>query len=103
MRNLIAAERQTVNRRSFTPTDHEALQAAITHRTTTVYQQAINERPEWLIEFLTELDDRGTLEQLRPRQLHRLVLETVTTSDLGLGDRAIAEKRRFERAPAWAM
>ena len=70
VRTLIATERQTISRRTFAPTDHDALRAAIAHRTETIYAQAISERPEWLIELLTELDDRGTLEQLRPRQLH---------------------------------
>ncbi|MGE0308927.1 MAG: MobF family relaxase, partial [Acidimicrobiia bacterium] len=62
-RALIATERQTISRQTSASTDHESLRAAITHRTTTIYQQAIDERPEWLIELLTELDDRGTLAQ----------------------------------------
>ena len=83
-RALIATERQTLGRRTFAPTDHDALRAAIARRTETVYQQAVNERPEWLVELLTELDDRGTLEQVRLGQVRQLVLDRVKTDDLAL-------------------
>ena len=82
LRPLVTAERQTVNRRAFTPADHDTLRAAITHRTTTLYQRAISDRPEWLIELLTELDDRGTLGQLRCAQVWRMVINAVAARDL---------------------
>ena len=103
VRTLITTERQTLSRRTFAPTDHDALRAAVTHRTETIYQQAIRERPEWLIELLMDLDDRGTLEQLRPRQLHRLVLEEAKTRDLRLDDPAMAARGSVERTPARAI
>jgi hypothetical protein len=99
VRNLIAVERNMLHSRSFAPTDHDTLRSAITRRTTTIYQQAISERPEWLVELLTELDDRGTLEQLRLAQIHRLVLERATTADLSLPDPTIEAKRMVKRAP----
>ena len=103
-RALIATERQTLSRRALAPTDHDSLRAAITHRTKTIYQQAINERPEWLIETLTELDDRGTLGQLRPSQLRQLVSDVAADKDLD-GRRDIAAKTRAHpgRWPARAV
>lgn len=92
-RNLIAAERHTLNRRTFTPTDHDTLRAAITHRTTTIYQQAISDRPEWLIEILTELDDRGTLAQLRLGQLRELVKAVAINKDCDIASATVALRR----------
>jgi hypothetical protein len=46
VRTMIATEGQTLDRRMFTPTDHDALRAAIAQRTKTIYQQAIDERRE---------------------------------------------------------
>ena len=83
-RALISTEREAVNRRAYTPTDQDALRSVITRRTETIYQQAITERPEWLIELLTELDDRGTLEQLRPGQVRQLILDKAVAADLVL-------------------
>ena len=97
VRTLIATERQTINRRTFTPTDHDTLRAAITHRTATIYQQTISNRPEWLIEVLTELDDRGTLGQLRAGQVRQLVLDRATTEELSLGGHAPDPGQRVER------
>jgi len=100
VRTVIATERQTLSRRAFAPTDHDALQAAITHRTRTIYQQAISERPEWLIALLNELDDRGTLQQVRLSQVTHLVLDRVTSADLAMGDPAPDVMRAIaERAP----
>jgi conjugative relaxase-like TrwC/TraI family protein len=103
LRNLIAAERQTLSRRSFTPTDRDTLRAAITDRTTTIYQQGIIERPDWIVELLTELDDRGTLRQLRLSQIRELILDKATTTDLALGDPPLDTKRKVERAPVRAI
>ena len=64
----------------------------------TIYQRATSERPEWLIELLTELDDRGTLGQLRSGQVHQLVIDRVTSDDLELSGLAPASGRRLERA-----
>ena len=99
VRTMIANERQTLSRRTFAPTDHGALRAAVTHRTVTIYQQAISERPEWLVELLTELDDRGTLEQVRLGQVRQLVLDRVTNMDIAVAGHTLGSARRVDRIP----
>lgn len=94
---LLATERQTLRQPTLSPTDHDVLCVAVTHRTRTIYQQAINERPEWLVELLTELDDRGTLEQVRLGQVHQLVLDRAVDHDLGTGEPLRNVKRSIER------
>ena len=103
VRALLATERQTISRRTLAPTDHDALRAAVTHRTRTIYQQAINERPEWLVELLTELEDRGTLEQVRLGQVRQLVLDTVTARELASGDPTQVATRGHALAPVRAF
>ncbi|HQZ33567.1 MAG TPA: MobF family relaxase [Ilumatobacteraceae bacterium] len=103
VRTMIATERQTLSRRTLAPTDHDELRAAIAHRTATIYQQAISERPDWLIEVLNGLDDRGTLEQLRLSQVRELVLGKVTAADHAVGAPIHSAKRQVERTPARAM
>ncbi len=102
VRAQISTERAAVNRRTYTPADQHALRSALVRRTDTIYQQAISERPEWLIELLTELDDLGTLAQLRPGQVRDLVLDKATTVDLAVGSPIPAARRRIERAQAIA-
>lgn len=46
-----------------------------------IYQQAIVDRPEWLVDLFTDLDDRGTLRPLRSGQIRRLVLDRVLSED----------------------
>ncbi|MCW2750383.1 MAG: conjugative relaxase, partial [Aeromicrobium sp.] len=99
IRAWIATERQSLNRRIFVPTDHDALREAISNRTRTIYRLAINERPDWLIEQLTGLDDRGTLEQLRLGQIRELILANATTAELALGDLTPHAMQRLGRAP----
>jgi conjugative relaxase-like TrwC/TraI family protein len=99
VRTMIATERQTLSRRTLAPTDHDALREAISNRTRTIYRQAINERPDWLIEQLTGLDDRGILEQLRLGQIRELILANATTTELALGDLTPHAMRRLDRAP----
>jgi conjugative relaxase-like TrwC/TraI family protein len=90
VRTLLEAERNILNRRSFASTDHEVLHAAVARRTTTVYQEAVVERPEWLVDLLTELDDRGTLGQLRHAQLRRLIIDAAAARDLNPSGEAVA-------------
>ena len=99
MRALISTEREAINRRYYAPTDHDTLRSALARRTDAIYQQAISERPEWLIELLTDLDDCGTLEQLRPAQVRQLVLDRAKTVDLALEGLAPASALAVERAP----
>lgn len=99
VRTLLATERQTLSRRTLAPTDHDVLGAAIAHRTATIYQQAITERPEWLVELLTELDDRGTLKQARLGQVRQLVLDRVTSAELASCDPTVETSRRVGRVP----
>jgi hypothetical protein len=42
----------------------------------------VTDRHQWVVDLLNELDDRGTLEQLRPRQLHQLIADTAIQRDL---------------------
>ena len=93
VRNLIDSQRQTLSRRTLAPTDHDALRAAVTHRTETIYQQAIRERPDWLVELLTELDDRGTLQQVRLSQVQKLTVGAATSRDLDLQGTTVAAER----------
>ena len=102
VRTMIAAEHQTLSRRTIAPTDHDALRAAVAHRTATIYQQTISERPEWLIALLNELDDRGTLEQVRLGQVRQLVLDRVTVDDLAI-DNGTLEAKLKVRAPMRAI
>ena len=46
---------------------------------------------------LTELDDRGTLGQLRAGQVRQLVLDRATTEELSLDGLTPASGRRVER------
>lgn len=89
VRAVIANERQAINRRALGPTDHDALRAAISQRTGTIYRHAVEDRPDWLIELLTELDERGTLEQLRPSQLHRVISDAAAAKDLDQSSHAV--------------
>ena len=97
-RALISTEREAVNRRTYTPTDEDALRSALARRTETIYQQAVIDRPEWLVDLLTELDDRGTLTQLRPGQVRQRVLDRAIAGDLVVDRLAPAAQRKGVRA-----
>ncbi|MEP6660548.1 MAG: MobF family relaxase, partial [Acidimicrobiales bacterium] len=82
-RATVTAERDAIADRRWEPNDTDHLRTAIVHRTTTIYQRAVTDRHQWVVDLLNELDDRGTLEQLRPRQLHQLIADTAIQRDLG--------------------
>ena len=103
VRTLISTERTAVNHQTYTTTDHDALRWAITRRTETIYQQAITERPEWLVALLTDLDDLGTLAQLRPGQIRELILDRATVGELGLHGPSAESERKLERVPVRAI
>ena len=102
VRSQISTERESVNRRTYSPTDQDTLRSALVRRTETIYQQAISERPVWLIDLLTDLDGHATLEQLRPAQIRELILDRAMTEELadanlrrdGAGMRLPAIERR---------
>jgi len=98
VRALISIERDSITRPA--STDHDALRAAMSHRTEMIYQQAINGRPEWITELLTELDDLGTLEQLRPRQIRELIVAKAADNDLAVTASNSEARRRADRPVA---
>ena len=91
----ISTERESVNRLTHATAGQNTLQSALLRRTDTVYRQAVAERPEWLIDLLTELDDRGTLTQLRPGQVRKVVLERAVIEELTLDGLAPQSERKL--------
>jgi hypothetical protein len=82
-RAAVEAEREALRNRRWQPNEANELRAAINRRTATIYQHAVTEHPEWVVQLLTELDDRGSLQQLRPNQVHQLIVDAATQRDMG--------------------
>jgi len=97
---MLEEERRAVRNRIWERTEADSLRAAIVHRTARVYRQAVTEHPEWVVDLLNELDDTGSLDQLRAEQIRQLIVEAAGNMDLGQG-RAPSSSRPRE-APALA-
>lgn len=80
-RTMLEEERRAVRNRIWEPTDADHLRASIVHRTATVYRQAVTEHPEWVVNLLNDLDDRGVLEQIRLGELRGIIVNAATRDD----------------------
>ena len=98
VRTMLVAERQAIADRRWEPNDTDDLRTAIVHRTTTLYERAVTERHDWVVDLLNELDDRGTLEQLRPRQLRQLIVDARTNQHKNPGP---TQRGFAARRPVW--
>ena len=81
-RTMLEEERRAVRDRIWEPTEADSLQAAMVHRTATLYRQAVTEHPEWVVNLLNELDDIGSLSQLRAAEIRQLIVEAAGNLDL---------------------
>lgn len=81
LRAAIAAERQSILRQPFSTSELNGVKAAIVARTAVVLQEAIDNRPEWLVEMLNDLEARGVLVQLRTSQLRQVVEQAAVARD----------------------
>ena len=81
LRADINQERQHLNHHNNQHPDAAKLQAAIVSRTNTLFAEAINHQPEWLIELLNDLDDSGTLTQASAAQVYERVRDATIAND----------------------
>jgi hypothetical protein len=85
LRSSIRLERRRIAEQRWDDGPANRLHDAIAQRTATLYQQAIDDPPEWAIHLLNDLDDNGSLQQLPNHQVAQLLQAEALERDRGLG------------------
>jgi conjugative relaxase-like TrwC/TraI family protein len=85
MRSSIRLERSKIVEQRWDDGPANQLRAAIARRETMLYQQTIDDPPDWAIQLLNDLDDSGSLQQLPNHQVAQLLQKETLERDRGLG------------------
>jgi UvrD-like helicase C-terminal domain len=97
LRSAIREARRKVTEERWDDSPANQLRAAITHRTTTLYQQTIEDPPDWAVQLLNDLDDSGSLQQLSDHQVAQLLQAEALGRDRACGgSNDVQATRRLE-------
>jgi conjugative relaxase-like TrwC/TraI family protein len=98
LRSAIRDERRKMAEQRWDGGPANRLHAAIAQRTTTLYQQAIDDPPQWAVQLLNDLDDNGSLQQLPNHRVAQLLQAEALERDRGLGGSHDNQERSVSRS-----